>query len=508
MRLQVVAARALDRQHARADRRDARRAGIGICRWPARYWPVSECGASADLLRRALRDDLPAVLAGAGPHVDDVVGGRDRVVVVLDDDHAVAEIAQVLQRREQPVVVALVQADRRLVQHVHHAGQPGADLRREPDALRLAAGERLRRAVERQVVEADVVEEREPAHDLLDDPVGDRLLLAVERQPAKKRGRLLQRQCRHLEDRARASPVADLDVARLAPQPRAVALGAGLRVEVLRELLAHHHRIGLAVAPLEVRDDALERVLAHHRLAALGQVRERNLLVAAAVEDDLLHALGQLRERPLEVEADVLREAPQHLEVELVAPVPALDRAGGERELRKRDDALRIEEADRAEAVAARARAHRIVEREEPRLELGQRVVADRARELRREQVLALPVSISTAIARPSPWRSAVSYDSARRCFRSARTRSRSTTTSIVCLVFFASFGTASISYTLPSTRTRTKPLARSSTKSSSCSPLRLTTTGARIISFVSSGNASVASTICEIVIAASFCSG
>jgi hypothetical protein len=53
-----------------------------------------------------------------------------------------------------------------------------------------------------------------------------------------------------------------------------------------------------------------------------------------------------------------------------------------------------------------------------------------------------------------------------------------------------------------------TKPFARSSTKRSSCSPLRLTTTGARIMSFVSSGNASVASTICEIVIAASFCSG
>ena len=90
----------------------------------------------------------------------------------------------------------------------------------------------------------------------------------------------------------------------------------------------------------------------------------------------------------------------------------------------------------------------------------------------------------------------------------SARTRSRSTTTSIVCFVFFASLGTASISCTLPSTRTRTKPFARSSTKSSSCSPLRLTTTGARIMSFVSSGSASVASTICEIVIAASFCSG
>ena len=56
--------------------------------------------------------------------------------------------------------------------------------------------------------------------------------------------------------------------------------------------------------------------------------------------------------------------------------------------------------------------------------------------------------------------------------------------------------------------RTRTKPFACNSISRSRCSPLRLTTTGARIISFVSSGNASVASTICEMVIAASFCSG
>ena len=118
--------------------------------------------ARADLLRRALRDDLAAVLARAGPHVDDVVGGQDRVLVVLDDDHAVAEVAQVLERAEQPVVVALVQADRRLVEHVHHAGQARADLRREADALRLAARQRLGRAVERQVVEADVVQELQP----------------------------------------------------------------------------------------------------------------------------------------------------------------------------------------------------------------------------------------------------------------------------------------------------------------------------------------------------------
>ena len=91
---------------------------------------------------RALGDDLAAVDAGARPHVDHLVGGADRLLVVLDHDHRVAEVAQPPEGREQPVVVALVQADRRLVEHVEHAGQPRADLRGQPDALALAARER------------------------------------------------------------------------------------------------------------------------------------------------------------------------------------------------------------------------------------------------------------------------------------------------------------------------------------------------------------------------------
>ena len=104
-------------------------------------------------------DDLAAVLARARPDVDDVVGDADRLLVVLDDDHGVAEVAQAHERVDQALVVALVQADRRLVEHVEHADQPAADLRGEPDALGLAAGQRAPSAVERQVVEADVEQE-------------------------------------------------------------------------------------------------------------------------------------------------------------------------------------------------------------------------------------------------------------------------------------------------------------------------------------------------------------
>jgi len=52
------------------------------------------------------------------------------------------------------------------------------------------------------------------------------------------------------------------------------------------------------------------------------------------------------------------------------------------RDVRIGDDAPGVEKTDVAEAVAARARAHRVVEREQPRFEFRQRIAAHRAGEL------------------------------------------------------------------------------------------------------------------------------
>ena len=136
-----------------------------------------EAGRGGDVGGGALGDDLAAVHAGAGADVDDVVGLADRLLVVLDHDHGVAGVAQVLERGEQAVVVALVQADGRLVEDVEDAGQAAADLAGEADALALAAGEGAGVAGEGQVVEADVDQEAEALADLLQDRAGDLVLL-------------------------------------------------------------------------------------------------------------------------------------------------------------------------------------------------------------------------------------------------------------------------------------------------------------------------------------------
>ena len=147
----------------------------------ARYWPGDRPRLVDDVGQRAGDDDLAAVLTGSGTDVDDVVGDADGLLVVLDHDHGVAEVAQAHERVDEPLVVALVQPDRGLVEDVEDADQAAADLRRQPDPLRLSPGERRRRPVEAQVVEPDVEEEPKPLVDLLehrlrDEPVALRQL--------------------------------------------------------------------------------------------------------------------------------------------------------------------------------------------------------------------------------------------------------------------------------------------------------------------------------------------
>ena len=188
--------------------------------------------------------------------------------------------------------------------------------------------------------------------------------------------------------------LADQHEARLGAQPAAVAHRAGAGSAVFGELFAHGDRIGFLVAAFEVGNDALEGVLLEHRLAAVGEVTEGDLVAPRAVQDHVADGGRQLLERRFHVEVVVVGEAGEKLEVELVAAVPAAHGAGGQRQIRVHDDPLGIEKVHLAKAVAAGAGAHRVVEREQARLEFGQRKAADRAGELGREQVLGAGIHL------------------------------------------------------------------------------------------------------------------
>src|SRR5690606_7575799 len=74
---------------------------------------------------------------------------------------------------QQPVVVALVQADGRFVENVHDPYQPGADLAGQPDALGFATRQGVGAAIEGQVVEADIHQKAQAVLQFFQDLFGN-----------------------------------------------------------------------------------------------------------------------------------------------------------------------------------------------------------------------------------------------------------------------------------------------------------------------------------------------
>src|SRR5262249_45506008 len=97
-----------------------------------------------------------------------------------------------------------------------------ADLAGEADALGFAAGERRGGAAEREIVEADVDEEREPAFDFADELAGDFLLVRGELPLLHLRDELAERSAADLVECA----VAEADGGGIVAEPATTAFAA------------------------------------------------------------------------------------------------------------------------------------------------------------------------------------------------------------------------------------------------------------------------------------------
>ena len=86
-------------------------------------------------------DHLPAGVTALRPKIDDVIGHLDDVHVVLDEEHRVPGIDQLIERNEQSLDVCQVQTSRRLVEDVKSVfgALQLAELGGNLDSLRFAA---------------------------------------------------------------------------------------------------------------------------------------------------------------------------------------------------------------------------------------------------------------------------------------------------------------------------------------------------------------------------------
>src|SRR5688500_9305582 len=203
---------------------------------------------------RTCEDNLSAMLSASGPELDHVVGGFDRGRIVLDDEDRVSRIAQPVQQAEEPVHVARMQSNRRLVENIQSVDELRSQRVGQADSLRFAAGKRLRTAVERQIVETDVAKKANTFPRFAQDRFGNRLL---ERRQLETVDPVAQPPNRHLGDFG-VRLVVDASVERLRLQLGAVAVRTLLRGLILAQKYPDVLLVPLLLEILQEGEDALE----------------------------------------------------------------------------------------------------------------------------------------------------------------------------------------------------------------------------------------------------------
>ncbi len=211
-------------------------------------------------------EDAATEFAGSGTEVEEVVGGADHVGVVLDDEDGVAEVAEVVEDADELGGIAGVQADRRLVEHVKRAHELRAERGCQLDALRFAARERGGEAVEREVVEADGVEEVQALLDLVQDASGDLFVHGCELESPEEAVSVGNGERCGIAD----VPAANADGAGFSSQALAFAFGTERIAAILAE---HHSDMQLVLLAFEEGEEAVD---AEESMAA---VEDEGLLV-------------------------------------------------------------------------------------------------------------------------------------------------------------------------------------------------------------------------------------
>ena len=354
--LEVVLTRAGERQHpatASAERRHRDRLAPGDVARGERVRRLLELGL------RAVEDDLAAAVAGARPQLDDVIGRGDELAIVLDHHHGVAGLGELPAQVGEPCGITRVQSDGRLVQDVEGADQLRAQLVREVDPLGFAPREGSRLPGEREVAEPDAKEEGELGVELAQDLPRDDRLPRGEPEVSEETSGRVDREHGELGDREPG----DADGERGRLEARAVTQATDGLAAIAREEDAD-------VELVAVRLDLFEEPL---------DARE----VPVAAVDELARLRGKLVPRRLGV------HSPPPGRLHHLALVPAAGRMRPRLHGAAREAQGAVGHHQRfvvlehvAEALALRARAERVVEREQERLRALERRAAPAAAEV------------------------------------------------------------------------------------------------------------------------------
>ena len=212
-------------------------------------------GVRVIVFDRARIDHVAAALAGQRADVNEPIRLRDQIHVMLHQEHGVAGRDETAAHIHDRIALIGVQAGRGLVEHVRHAEEAGAQLRRQTDALHLAAGQALRRPIQAEVRQAELQRRGQRRQNLPQEQILGRILLRV--LLAEHLMHPIQRQRAQLINRH--ARIGDLQRGRV--EAAAATSLALARFHIGQGALAQGIRLGLRKRLIEVAGHRAPRAL-------------------------------------------------------------------------------------------------------------------------------------------------------------------------------------------------------------------------------------------------------
>ena len=131
--------------------------------------------------------------AGARSEIDHVIGPANRFFVVLNDQYGVAKIAQRRKCIEQTPVVARMESNRWLIEHVKHSAKLRSNLSSQTNSLPFTTRQRRRRPIERQVSKSYRFQKSQPGFDLPQNESGNLPFALAELDLIERPNRIFDR---------------------------------------------------------------------------------------------------------------------------------------------------------------------------------------------------------------------------------------------------------------------------------------------------------------------------
>ena len=161
---------------------------------------------------------------------------------MLDDNDRVAQVAKLLQDLDEPFRVATMEADAGFVEDIKTPHQAASQRGGEVDALAFTSRKTVRRAIQREIAQADVQQILQPITDFRKDSLGNLLFVLAQLEIFYPRQQLADRDVDEFGD----AFAAHFHVVRFGSEPCSVALRTGR----LATIPCQHHTILYLVLPL------------------------------------------------------------------------------------------------------------------------------------------------------------------------------------------------------------------------------------------------------------------